>query len=286
MDSLQATLGEFMAVWRMGGDASIHLSTSRGLLSMSSNMLLGNPGAHFPPPTMPPYSPPSPPPSPPPTRRPRNRGPARRERDRQRAARFQARRPPPTTPPASPSTPPSTAPVGATSTPATAPVAPPFLPPPATTAPPAPGEAGQQPDTDLPPAPQDWESTTLPQGVGVRLTRAPSIPQLDGAAEAPSTPSTPSSSPRSTTTTTSLPPGTNFNSAIYHPPSNLPPPPSCTGCGASTSWSQSGKGQDSSWTHWFLCLSGCLPPTCDYRITSPPASVDPPARLPPVNLDW
>ena len=74
IDSLQAYLGEFMAVWRMGGNASMHLSTSGGFVDVFSNLRLGHPCSPFPLPFPPPptYSPPSPPPSPPPTPHPPN----------------------------------------------------------------------------------------------------------------------------------------------------------------------------------------------------------------------
>ena len=77
---------EFISVWAMGGEASLSLTTSKGLVTMGFNCTLGTPGApHSLPPSPAPYPPP---PSPP--RRPRHRGPAEKEKNRQRAARHQA----------------------------------------------------------------------------------------------------------------------------------------------------------------------------------------------------
>ena len=53
--------------------------------------------------------------------------------------------------------------------------------------------------TTLPPAPQAWSSDSLQEGVGVRLSRAPTIPQLDGAGVSPAPPAP--SAPSNTNTT-------------------------------------------------------------------------------------
>ena len=54
--------------------------------------------------------------------------------------------------------------------------------------------------TTLPPSPQEWSSDSLQQGVGVRLSRAPTIPQLDGAVVSPAPPASPAPSTTNTTT--------------------------------------------------------------------------------------
>ena len=94
-----ASLAEFSKVWAMGGEANLHLSTSRGLVSVAFSCTIGTPGVSFPSPSSPP--PPPPPPScqhgPPVFPHPapclcgrsRHRGPAERERGRQRAALHQ-----------------------------------------------------------------------------------------------------------------------------------------------------------------------------------------------------
>ena len=204
LNFLQASLGEFLSVWRMGGNATLHLSTTGGTVKIGYNLHLGHPDSPFPL-----FPPPSPPPSP---HRPRHKGPAKRERDRQRAARHQAGRPAPA-PPSSPPGAPSTTPPASTPSPA-APVGPssPSTPAPAPTppAPPAPGGAGRKRITTLPP-------DTLHQGVGVRCTRTPTIPQLDGVMDTSS----------SSATSTTPPPS----------PGSLPDPPPCKECGGSnTSW--------------------------------------------------
>ena len=78
-----ATLAEFVRVWDLGEDASLHLETTKGQATMAFHCKLGPPSAPHPIPTFP--TPPSPP------WKPRHhRGPAQREKNRQRAARYQA----------------------------------------------------------------------------------------------------------------------------------------------------------------------------------------------------
>ena len=77
-----ATLAEFVRVWDLGEDASLHLETTKGHATMAFNCKLGPPSAPHPNPTFPP-------PTPPPWPR-HHRGPAQREKNRQRAARYQA----------------------------------------------------------------------------------------------------------------------------------------------------------------------------------------------------
>ena len=78
-----ATLAEFVRVWDLGEDASLHLETTKGHATMAFNCKLGPPTAPHPIPNFPP--------PPPPAQRPRHhRGPAQREKNRQRAARYQA----------------------------------------------------------------------------------------------------------------------------------------------------------------------------------------------------
>ena len=45
---LQASLGEFLSVWRMGGNATLHLSTSGGTVEVGYNLRLGHPDSSFP----------------------------------------------------------------------------------------------------------------------------------------------------------------------------------------------------------------------------------------------
>ena len=77
-----ATLSEFMRVWDLGEDASLHLETSKGHVTMAFSCKLGPPSAPHPIPTFPP--------PPPATVKPHHRGPAQREKNRQRAALYQA----------------------------------------------------------------------------------------------------------------------------------------------------------------------------------------------------
>ena len=77
-----ATLAEFVRVWDLGEDASLHLETTKGHATMAFTCKLGPPSAPHPNPTFPP-------PTPPPWPR-HHRGPAQREKNRQRAARYQA----------------------------------------------------------------------------------------------------------------------------------------------------------------------------------------------------
>ena len=77
-----ATLAEFVRVWDLGEDASLHLETTKGHATMAFTCKLGPPSA----PILPPI-PTVPPPSPPPWPR-HHRGPAQREKNRQRAARY------------------------------------------------------------------------------------------------------------------------------------------------------------------------------------------------------
>ena len=77
-----ATLSEFMRVWNLGEDASFHLETTKGHVTMAFSCKLGLPSAPHPIPTFP---------SPPPAKvKPHHRGPAQREKNRQRAALYQA----------------------------------------------------------------------------------------------------------------------------------------------------------------------------------------------------
>ena len=165
---LQASLGEFLSVWRMGGTATLHLSTSGGTVEVGYNLRLGHPDSPFP--LSPPPSPPPPPPH-----RPRHKGPAKRERDRQRAARRQAGRPAPASP--SPSTPSPAVPVGP---PSPLPSSPPTPASPAS----ADRQASRLRIITVPPAPQD----TLHQG-------APAIPQFDGMKDTSYSSSTKSTTP-------------------------------------------------------------------------------------------
>ena len=79
-------------MWRMGGNSSLHLTTSSGHVNIGFNLQLGHPDSSFPhhsaPPSLPSH--PSPPLHPSPPTRPRYRGPAEREKNRLRAARHQA----------------------------------------------------------------------------------------------------------------------------------------------------------------------------------------------------
>ena len=77
-----ATLSEFLKVWDLGEDASLHLETTQGHVTMAFSCKLGLPSAPHPNPTVPP----------PPSAKvkPHHRGPAQREKNRQRAALYQA----------------------------------------------------------------------------------------------------------------------------------------------------------------------------------------------------
>ena len=77
-----ATLSEFMRVWDLGEDASLHLETAKGHVTMAFTCKLGPPSAPHPNPTFPP--------PPAPAAKPHHRGPAQREKNRQRAALYQA----------------------------------------------------------------------------------------------------------------------------------------------------------------------------------------------------
>ena len=105
----------------------------------------------------------------------------------------------PTAPPAPPGSSPTLQ-----ATDAVAPLPPPSTPPPTTPPSPSPSPSSANSTTHntllittLPPAPQEWSSDSLQEGVGVRLSRAPTIPQLDGGgvSPAPSAPSAPSAPP-------------------------------------------------------------------------------------------
>ena len=85
---LFVSLTEFISVWGQGGEASLNLTTSAGLVNVQLNCTLGHPGAPY---FFPPSSFPSPPPAPPP-RRPRHCGPSEQEKNNLRAARHQAAR--------------------------------------------------------------------------------------------------------------------------------------------------------------------------------------------------
>ena len=77
-----ATLSEFLKVWDLGEDASLHLETTQGHVTMAFSCKLGLPSAPHPIPTFPP--------PPPASVKPHHRGPAQREKNRQRAALYQA----------------------------------------------------------------------------------------------------------------------------------------------------------------------------------------------------
>ena len=83
-----ASVTEFLAVWSLGGEATLNLTTRNGHAQVNFNCTLGHPCA---PHSLPPSPTPSPTPAPPP-HRPRHRGPTERERNRQRAARHQEAR--------------------------------------------------------------------------------------------------------------------------------------------------------------------------------------------------
>ena len=101
-----ATLAEFVRVWDLGEDASLHLETTKGHATMAFKCKLGPPTAPHPPP--------------PPSWKPRHhRGPAQREKNRQRAAQYQASKRAAATAVTSPTTLPTTAPVVTISTPST-----------------------------------------------------------------------------------------------------------------------------------------------------------------------
>ena len=112
-------------MWRMGGNSSLHLTTSSGNVNVGFNLQLGHPDTPFPSHTSPPFPPsyPSPPPHSSPPPRPRHRGPAQREKNCLRAARHQAalRQTPLAGPPLTQTTP-STVPGTSLSSPVTAPV--------------------------------------------------------------------------------------------------------------------------------------------------------------------
>ena len=81
-------MNEFIQIWALGGNATLNLNTSGGLLKVAFNCTLGKPSdPHSIPPSTAPCTPPPPNPH-----RPRHRGPAQREKNRQRAARHQAAR--------------------------------------------------------------------------------------------------------------------------------------------------------------------------------------------------
>ena len=105
-----ATLAEFVRVWDLGEDASLHLETTKGHATVAFNCKLGPPSAPHPIPTFPP-------PPPPPWRSRHHRGPAQREKNRQRAACYQASKRAAATAVTSPTTLPTSASVVATSTP-------------------------------------------------------------------------------------------------------------------------------------------------------------------------
>ena len=107
-----ATLAEFVRVWDLGEDASLHLETTKGHATVAFNCKLGPPSAPHPIPTFPP-------PPPPPWRSRHHRGPAQREKNRQRAACYQASKRAAATAVTSPTTLPTSASVVATSTPST-----------------------------------------------------------------------------------------------------------------------------------------------------------------------
>ena len=127
MNFLTASLEEFISVWRMGGNSSLHLTTSSGQVNIGFNLQLGHPDFPFPPHSAPPFPPSQPTPHfhPSPSPRPRHRGPVQREKNRLRAALHQAAHrqtllagppstpPPPVTEQGSPPSPtsPTTAPV-------------------------------------------------------------------------------------------------------------------------------------------------------------------------------
>ena len=107
-----ATLAEFVRVWDLGEDASLHLETTKGHATVAFNCKLGPPSAPHPIPTFPP-------PPPPPWRSRHHRGPAQREKNRQRAACYQASKRAAATAVTSPTTLPTSASVVVTSTPST-----------------------------------------------------------------------------------------------------------------------------------------------------------------------
>ena len=104
-----ATLAEFVRVWDLGEDASLHLETTKGHATMAFTCKLGPPSAPHPNPTFPP-------PTPPPWPR-HHRGPAQREKNRRRAASYQASKRAAATAVTSPTTLPTTASVVTSSTP-------------------------------------------------------------------------------------------------------------------------------------------------------------------------
>ena len=230
----------FIRLWSSGAPASLHLYTMNRHLRAQFNLGLG-PALH-PRPGAPRQDGPGlqdaqhphhPPQDVQPPRRPRRRGPAARRRDLARREAWWARRQA-TLAPAPPATNLTSAPLESQEeeTPCT--------PPPST-----PDPEGRRIITSLSPVPQDWESNTLQEGVGVRLTRASSIPQLDGVVD----------SSISSTTPPSQPPGTRLVRQRHDCPPNAPPPPTCEVCGKTTIWAISEVQQDETWLHSFLCLT-------------------------------
>ena len=76
---LAASVNKFMRIWAFGGEASLNITTRKGVTTVNLNCTLGNPGAPFSSPT----------PSP---RQPRHRGPSEKRRNSKRAACHQAGR--------------------------------------------------------------------------------------------------------------------------------------------------------------------------------------------------
>ena len=103
---VMASVTEFLSVWALGGEASLNLTTNKGLATVGFNCTLGHPGASH---SIPAFFPPPSPPTPSPPSRPRHRGPAEKEKNRLRAARHQAAQVKDSSPESSaPVTPPST----------------------------------------------------------------------------------------------------------------------------------------------------------------------------------
>lgn len=161
-DLVRCAVADFLGCWEVQGEATLSLTTKDGNTTLAFTTSLG----HHDTPLRPAAAPAAPPAPPTPCRR-RRRGPARQERDRARVARHQAtlalRRDQENQVRNNP-TPSETGEEGGGEE--------------ESTHPPPSG----LPDTTLPPSTaQEWSSDTLGEGVGVRLTRTPTIPQFDGA---------------------------------------------------------------------------------------------------------
>ena len=227
---VEASLAEFISVWRVGGEASLSLTTRGGNINMSFNLSLGHPGASF--------LPSSPTSS---SSKPRHRGPAEKERSRQRAALHQASKVPAQVPAQVPALGPAPVPAPAPEH-VSAPV-------------PTPGPA-QVSSAESQATSPVMASVIAPVTSPVVFTSIPSPKSSFATIASVNLNAAPAFSP--VIPTPAYVTGMEFSSGRQNCPGNVPPPPLCKKCGKFTTWEGSRVKRDLAWLHFYMCSGSSL----------------------------